>query len=642
MHSVFLKHAAEAGLSMAIVNPSTIIAYNEIEENLRNAVEDVILNRIPNAASRLLAFTEQMGASATLPTDAAEKNPPWRNLPVDERIVHAMVTGIDDYIEADVLEMRENQGKEKKTPLEIVEGPLMSGIKEVGRRFDKGTMYLPQVIRSAQVMKKAAAALEPYMEKNAVNVDGVLSTEGGNSLLPKIVLATVKGDVHDIGKNIVGMVLVCNGYQVIDLGVMVPAEQIVDIAEKENAVIIGLSALISPSLDEMANVAREMEKRHMKIPLLIGGAATSLVHTSLRLSPEYSGPVVYVPNAGKSAETVYALLSGTERHRFMQDLENSYREAASRHEAIQSRIKIIPLAQARANRIPAPSSASPTPKVAASSGMHIIELNDYTLDRVIPYINWSAFSQHLGVTGTAGDTVADVQAVTDAQTLLEKVKIDGLLQLRGVIGFFPAAADGDDIVINSNSGMRRFCFLRSQHKRYANPCLADFLKPLDDGQATDWLGLFALSAGFGLDTAIEEYRRHDDQYNPLLLASLANALTEAFIEEVHLRVRREWWGYSPDESLSIDEIRKGNYVGIRPAFGYPTCPNHEDKRIAFALLEAEKRCGLKLTDTAMIIPVASVCGMFFASPAAHYFNVGTIGEDQQEDLARRVKACNKA
>jgi 5-methyltetrahydrofolate--homocysteine methyltransferase len=629
MHSVFLKHAFEAGLSMAIVNPSTIIAYNEIEEGLRIAVEDVILNRNPNAASRLLAIAEQIGPSASLSSATIENNPPWRFLSVEERIVHAMVKGIDDFIEADVLELRANKGKTPKTPLEIVEGPLMDGIKEVGRRFDKGTMYLPQVIRSAQVMKKAATALEPYMERNTMNVDG------SNSLLPKIVLATVKGDVHDIGKNIVGMVLVCNGYQVIDLGVMVPAEQIVDAAEKENAIIIGLSALISPSLDEMANVAREMERRQMKIPLLIGGAATSLVHTSLRLSPEYSGPVVYVPNAGKSAETVYALLSGTERHRFLQNLENNYRDAADKHKEIQSRLEIIPLANARANRIPAPTSPSPLPKITASSEMSIIELNDYSLDRVIPYINWSTFSQRLMV------SASDSQTVIEAQALLEIIKNDNLLQLRGVVGFFPAAADGDDVIIgndivddNSNHNYR-FCFPRNQHKRYVNPCLADFLKPLEDRQARDWLGLYALSAGFGLDAAIDEYRRRNDQYSPLLLASLANALTEAFIEEVHLRVRREWWGYTPDESLSIDEIRKGKYVGIRPAFGYSSCPNHEDKRIAFALLEAEKRCGLKLTDTAMIIPAASVCGMFFANPAAHYFNVGTISEDQQEDLMRR-------
>jgi 5-methyltetrahydrofolate--homocysteine methyltransferase len=642
MHSVFLKHAEAAGLSMAIVNPAALIAYNEIEEKLRNAVEDVILNRSPDATNRLLNLAEQISATPqygnTEPLSPTPHSPlptpqSWRNLPVEDRIVHAMVKGIDDFIEADVLELRENKGQVCKSALEIVEGPLMDGMKKVGKCFDDGTMYLPQVIRSARVMKKAAAALEPYMEKNAVN------TDGNNSLSPKIILATVKGDVHDIGKNIVGVVLACNGYQVIDLGVMIPAEQIIGAAEKEQAAIIGLSALISPSLDEMANVAREMEKRHMKIPLLIGGAAASLIHTTLRLAPEYSGPVVYVPNAGKSAETVRALLSDKERPHFLQDLAKSYHDAAIRHETIQSRIEIVPLAQARTNRVPV--SAPPAPKIAASSRIRdIIELNDYPLDRIIPYINWQVFLQRWDIKA-APDASDQDNLLKDAKTLLEQVGTAGILQLRGGAGIFPAAADGDDIVIgdipNDNCLGRHFCFLRSQHKKPAgthNPCLADFLTS-GGSTSADWLGLFALSAGFGLDAAADEYRRHHDEYSAILLANLANALTEAFVEEIHLRVRREWWGYAPDESLSVEEILKGNFVGIRPAFGYPSCPDHEDKRIAFDLLEAEKRSGLKLTDSAMIIPAASVCGMFFANPAAHYFSVGTIGEDQLTDWAKR-------
>ena len=615
MHSVFLTHAGAAGLTMAIVNPAALIAYNAIEENLRNAVEDVILNRSPSAADHLLKIAEQINASIS----HTPPSPPitsWRNLPVEECIVHAMLKGIDDFIEADVLELRENRGQAAgKSALEIVEGPLMDGMKEVGKRFDEGTMYLPQVIRSARVMKKAAAALEPYMEKNTINITG------NNSPSPKIILATVKGDVHDIGKNIVGVVLACNGYQIIDLGVMVPAKDIIEAAEKEQAAIIGLSGLISPSLDEMMNVAQEMESRRMKIPLLIGGAAASLVYTSLRLAPEYSGPVVYVPNAGKTAETVRALLSDTERPRFLQELKNSYRDAVERHQAIQSRLEIMPLESARANKVPAASYTPTAPKTAG-----VIELNDYPLDRIIPYINWQGFLQKW-----AADSCPEKpdSLLGDAQTLLEQVKTEGLLKLRGVTGIFPAAADGDDVIINNN----RFCFLRSQHKKPAgifNPCLADFVAPSDD-----WLGLFALSAGFGLDAAAGEYRRRHDDYNALLLTSLANALAEAFVEEIHLRIRREWWGYAPDESLAVEEILKGKYTGIRPAFGYPACPDHKDKRIAFDLLEAEKRCGLQLTDTAMIIPAASVCGMFFASPAAHYFGVGTIGEDQQDDWSRR-------
>ena len=486
----------------------------------------------------------------------------------------------------------------------------MDGMKEVGKLFDEGSMYLPQVIRSAMVMRKAAAALEPYMEKSAGG--------SGGSLSAKIVLATVKGDVHDIGKNIVGVVLACNGYRIIDLGVMVPAEQIVDAAQKEGAAIVGLSGLISPSLDEMANVAREMEKRGMKIPLLIGGAAASLVHTSLRLAPEYSGPVVYVPNAGKSAETIRALLSDAERGQFLRNLEKSYGAAARRHAAAKSALEIIPLAAARANKTPPAKCASAAPQTS-----EIIDLNNYPLGRVAPHINWQAFlcgwEMEREPAGVAAKAAQDV--LEDARALLERVKSEGLLKLRGTARIFPAASDGDDIVVGKTptSAKRRFCFLRNQQKKSdgaANPCLADFLA--DSG---DWLGLFALGAGFGPCAA-------GDGYDSLLLGTLANALTEAFAEEVHIRVRREWWGYAPEPEA---EAR----AGIRPAFGYPSCPDHGDKRIAFELLEAETRCGFALTESAMIIPAASICGMFFAAPSAHYFSVGSVGEDQLEEWARR-------
>jgi 5-methyltetrahydrofolate--homocysteine methyltransferase len=627
MHSVFLVHAQAAGLSMAIVNPAALIAYDSIEEDLRSAAEDVILNRSPGAAERLLELAEKINTPGSL-LAAASHTPDWRNQPVETRIVHAMLRGIDDFIEADALELLNQQ----KTALEIIEGPLMDGMKEVGKRFDEGTVYLPHVIRSARVMKKAAAALEPHMGKTNAAAIG-----------PKIILATVKGDVHDIGKNIVGIVLACNGYQVIDLGVMVPAEQILDAAEKEQAAIIGLSGLIAPSLDEMAHIAKEMQKRRMKIPLLIGGAAASLVHTSLRLAPEYSGPVVYVQNAGKSAETVRALLSDSQRPGFLRELEKSYQDAVQRHEEIQSRLEILSLKTARANRVPPAAYKPVAPKTAG-----IISLDNYPINRVIPYIDWQSFLRgwevHGRVPAQAPDPAPD-GVLDDAKRLLEQLETKGLLQLRGVAGIFPAASKNEDIIIIKGDShflqmkqkgfeseavsvtftpFSRFCFRRSQQKKPAgvfNPCLADFIAPAQNGQAVDWLGLFALSAGFGLEEAHESYRNQGDDYSVLLLASLANALAEAFTEELHLRVRREWWGYAPDESLSIDEILKGKFIGIRPAFGYPSCPNHEDKRIAFELLEAEKRCGLKLTDTAMIIPAASVCGMFFASPAAYYFSV---------------------
>lgn len=501
-----------------------------------------------------------------------------------------MIHGIDDFIEADVLELKESCGY---SALNIMEGPLLAGMKEVGKRFDRGAMYLPQVLRSAMVMKKAAAVLEPYMAKSKSNISH------------KIILATVKGDVHDIGKNIAAMVLSCNGYQIIDLGVMVPADKVIEAAEREQAVIIGLSALISPSLDEMVNVAQKMEERKMTIPLLVGGAATSLIHTSLRLVPEYSGPVIHVPNAGKAVETVRALLSETDCPGFLHTLEKKYLDAAEQHKTIQSRIEIIPIEAARANK----TLAAYTPCKPAATG--IIELNNYPLERIIPHIDWEALL-HKKVTVTILD---------DVQALLERVKNEGILQLRGVVGFFPAVADNDDIKIGDS---HRFCFLRSQLKKpegMFNTCLADFIAPQND-----WLGLFALSAGFGMDSAAGIFKSNHDEYRALLLSNLANALAEAFSEEIHLRCQQEWWGCAAS---------KDSPVGIRPAFGYPACPDHEDKRIAFDLLEAEQRCGLQLTETAMIIPSASVCGMYFANPSAHYFGIGSIGEDQLTDWAER-------
>jgi 5-methyltetrahydrofolate--homocysteine methyltransferase len=497
-------------------------------------------------------------------------------------------------------------------------------------------MYLPQVIRSARLMKKAVAVLEPHMNADALISPNASPDTGGAK---KIILATVKGDVHDIGKNIVGLVLACNGYQIVDLGVMVPAERILETAEKEQAAIIGLSGLISPSLDEMIHIAREMEKRRMKIPLLIGGAAASLVHTSLRITPEYSGPAVYVPDAGKSAEIVRALLSETERPRFLETLEKAYREAARRHEAIQSRIEILPLESARANKVPIVSCVPQELDSAA-----IIEFNDYPLENIIPHIDWQTFLQSWELnknpaneTSAAGHESrenARKKLLEDARTMLKQIKTEKLLYLKGVAGVFPAASKGDDVVLYKNAksakgappqppeAIARFCFLRSQEKKRSgafNPCLADFIAPASvapaaEGGPGDRLGLFALSAGFGL----EEHSRNLNEYQALLLASLANVLTEAFAETVHRRFREEW-----------------GFAGIRPAFGYPASPDHQDKRLAFALLEAEKRCGFALTESAMIIPAASVCGMFIANPGSSYFGIGAVGEDQLADWARR-------
>ena len=600
MHSVFLYHARAAGLGMAIVNPSALIAYNTIEKNLREAAEDLVLNRRPDAAEKLLETAGQMGNREKKTEKGSLK---WRDQGVESRIVHAMVNGLDDYIEIDLLELQKTG---KLSELEIIEGPLMDGMKEVGKRFEEGAMYLPQVIRSAGVMKKAASALS-------------MSVDTANFNMPKIILATVKGDVHDIGKNIVGVVLSCSGYQVMDLGVMAGAETIIGTAEKENAAIIGLSGLISPSLDEMAHVAREMEKRKMKIPLLIGGAAASLVHTALRIATEYSGPVVYVPNAGKASETVRALLSDSQRPLFLQNLTNSYRDAKTRHEAFQAGIEIIPIEAARANRVPPASYTPVAPKITG-----IIDLNDYPLEKVIPRMDWPAFLRQWEDVSPKNKK-RNSGLLDDAKKMLKKVSADNLLCLRGAVGIFPAVSVGDDVIIGEEINgfglpeSRRFSFPRSRQKKPAgefNPCLADFILPAKDGKAADWLGLFALSAGFGMEKTAREFGRRKDDYGALLLASLANSLADAFAEEVHFRTANEWWGFAGTSSGKHPS-------GIRPAFGYPACPNHGDKRIVFDLLEAEKRCGLKLTESAMIVPAASVCGMIFASPSACYFGIGS-------------------
>jgi 5-methyltetrahydrofolate--homocysteine methyltransferase len=527
-----------------------------------------------------------------------------------------VVKGIDDYIEKDVLEFRGRCGRS----LEIIEGPLMRGMGEVGNLFGAGKMFLPQVIRSARVMKRAAAVLAPFMEQE--------KTQGGlGEIQAAVVLATVKGDVHDIGKNIVAVVLGCNGYKIRDLGVMVEAERILDTARQEGAAAIGVSGLITPSLDEMVRIAGEMEKQHFTIPLLVGGAAASLAHTALRIAPAYSGPVVYTQDAGQCPGALHSLLSPAARPRFLADLEARYREAAARHEAIHSRIEVIPLEAARANRIPAPVPAPP-PKRRG-----LIELNDYPLDKVIPRIDWEGFLQSWELVPGQGET-ARTKLLEDAGEMLDRIRAEQLLRLRGVLGIFPAAAQGEDVLVyggeaGATAPPERFSFLRGQDRKrngVHNPCLADFLPPTDG-----WIGLFALSAGFGSEEAAAACREQGDDYGAILLGTLANSLTEAFSGEAHRLTAEEYWGYaagSQDPGPS-----DGGAYGIRPAFGYPACPDHRDKEAAFRLLEARRRCGLELTESAMMRPAASVCGMYI--PGGFYFSIAAAGEDQLADWARR-------
>jgi 5-methyltetrahydrofolate--homocysteine methyltransferase len=672
LHAVFLKYAIEAGLNMAIVNPASLISYNDIDEELRSAAEEAVLCRPSSCrtgelsgADKLLTLALKFSGSQEgekSPGGKPKNQEAWREADAAERVFYALVKGIDEYIEADVLELVPRY----RRSLDIVEGPLMRGMREVGERFGAGAMFLPQVIRSARVMKKAVAALEPLMEAEKAALANKAACGSGGAETPenssavngpaKIILATVKGDVHDIGKNIVSVVLGCNGYEVLDLGVMIPSDRILDAAEKEGAAIIGLSGLITPSLDEMVNVAQDMEKRRMTIPLLIGGATTSLAHTALRIASEYSGPVVYVNDASRSADTARRLLSKTERPRFLDELSQKYREAAERHEKINAVRRLISLEEARKNRIILPwNTSGPSPRPRERG---LIEFTGYPLERLIPYIDWEAFyySWGLGKKNTTARPEEEIEEARirlrdDSGGLLSRITSEKLLSARAAVGFFPVLSRDEDIIIFEDEGQEpqsgparlqekgRFSFFRNQEKKQSwapNPCLADFVLP--ETQAAigpDWIGLFALSTGFGLEEEVSKLRKKGDDYGALLLSSLANRLAEAFAEELHQRVRREFWAYAPEENLSVPELFREQFQGIRPAFGYPGCPNHEDKRETFRLLDAEKRLGLKLTESAMIIPASSVCGMYFAHSGTFYFGTGEIGADQLEAWASR-------
>ena len=643
MHSVFLKHAAAAGLSLAIVNPAALKAYEDIEPELRTACEDVILFRRHDAAERLLDIAGKINTSQIpVKSGSAKKADSGTinrySMDVTDRITHAIISGQDEYIEADIIELIEK--RYYSTPLAIVEGPLMDGISEVGRLFGEARLYLPHVIRSAMVMRKAVAVLEPFIAEQKKQL--VEAKPGSAVSRAKIVLATVKGDVHDIGKNIVSVVLGCNNHEIIDLGVMVPAERIIETAVREKAAMVGLSALVSPSLDEMIHVAQEMEKHGLKIPLLIGGAAANSMYTALRIAPEYSGPVIYVPDAAQAVTVVRALLSDNDRPGFLESTKEKYREIVHRHRAETPR-EIISIKAARANRIPYSAHGSfSLGEFFDANHSGLMELNDYSVDKVIPYINWQSFLKTWELTGKTrprsfhsdnpDNDKKDIQKklLKDAEVMLDRIKSERLLQLRGVAGFFPAAAAGDDLVLFDEAGaeMARFCFLRVQEKKPPgafNPCLSDFFPPMEYAGAqgsgvhpgVNSLGLFALSAGFGLSPAERVFYQQHDDYSAILLAALANTLAEAFAAELHSR------------------LKPSNFLGIRPAFGYPISPDHEDKRLAFKLLDADKRCGFRLTETAMMIPAASVCGMFIFHPAACYFGIGPLGDDQLMDWASR-------
>ncbi len=635
MHAAFLYHAIAAGLDMGIVNAGQLEIYEEIEPELKALVEDVLLNRRPDATERLVAYGEALKASGAGAAASAKQEEEWRHGTVEERLSHALVKGIDSYIDLDTEEARRKLGR----PLAVIEGPLMAGMSVVGDLFGAGKMFLPQVVKSARVMKKAVAWLTPYMEeeKAAQAAAGQQVRAQG-----KIVLATVKGDVHDIGKNIVGVVLACNNYEVIDLGVMVPAEKILERARAENADIVGLSGLITPSLDEMVHVAREMERLQFRVPLLIGGATTSRAHTAIKIAPHYSEPVVHVLDASRAVPVTTSLLSAEGKAGFVTKLRAEY--AAVRKSHASPAQPLVSLAEARSRRTPI---AWRPEDIAAPAFTGVRVLDDFSLPELREYIDWSPFFHTWELKGVypriLDDEKQGVQArqlFADGQALLDRIISEKLLTARGVYGFFPANAIGDDVELYTGSARstvgHTFHFLRQQANREGSePCrsLTDFIAPGETGLA-DFIGAFAVTSGIGLQELVMQFKSGHDDYNAILAEALADRLAEAFAECLHQRARRDW-GYGCAEHLTSHELIQEKYRGIRPAPGYPACPDHTEKGTLWQLLDVEAKTGMRLTESFAMWPGSSVSGFYFAHPDSRYFAVGKIGRDQVHDYAAR-------
>ncbi len=604
MHAAFLYHAIRAGLTMGIVNAGQLGIYEEIPKDLLELVEDVLLNRRPDATERLVTFADTVKGQGTT---TAKEEEAWRQGTVEERLSHALVKGIVDHIDHDVEEARQKY----PTGLSIIEGPLMDGMNVVGNLFGAGKMFLPQVVKSARVMKKAVAYLLPFMEAEKLE-------SGDTRARGKVLMATVKGDVHDIGKNIVGVVLGCNNYQIIDLGVMVSADKILDVAEAEKVDIVGLSGLITPSLDEMTHVAREMDRRNFKVPLLIGGATTSKLHTAVKIAPRYSHPTVHVLDASRAVGVVSALLSES-RETFTNGVAAEYEKLRAGIE--QRQIKILPIAVARGRGLKLDFTLEPPP----FTGVRVVD--DVPLSEIAPLIDWTPFFQTWELRGRYPQILDEPQAkqlFDDAQELLREIIEKRLLKARAVYGIWPARRDGDDIVVDGAT----FHTLRQQQETNTgeNLALADFV-----GDA-DFVGGFAVTAGIGVEELVAHFQKDHDDYNSIMTKALADRLAEALAEKLHRDLRREW--YAKDESLSSEELIAEKYRGIRPAAGYPASPDHTEKRTLFTLLGAEK-LGIQLTESYAMMPAASVSGLYFAHPKARYFAVGKIGRDQVEDYARR-------
>jgi 5-methyltetrahydrofolate--homocysteine methyltransferase len=636
MHSAFLYHAIQAGMDMGIVNAGMLEVYEEIEPELRLLVEDVLLNRRPDATERLVEFGEKLKARASGESPAEKKSEEWRQLSVEARLSHALVKGIDTYIDADTEEARVKLGR----PLLVIEGPLMDGMSVVGDLFGAGKMFLPQVVKSARVMKKAVAYLFPFMEaeKAVLAASGqVAKTQG------KIVLATVKGDVHDIGKNIVGVVLACNNYEVVDMGVMVPCEKILERARQEKADLIGLSGLITPSLDEMAHVAREMERQGFKLPLLVGGATTSRAHTAVKIAPFYSEPVVHVLDASRAVPVTTTLLSEDRKAEFVAQHRADYEQLRRIHAGPKHELTSIEAARANRSPIEWREEDIPVPEL---TGVRVID--DFPLATLRDYIDWTPFFHTWELRGVYPQILEHAkygeQARTlyaEANALLDEIIREKLLRARGVYGLFPANAAGDDVELYEGARRSvvraRFHFLRQQTVKAAknepNRSLADFIAPSSTG-LQDHLGAFAVSTGFGLKELADAFRAKHDDYNAIMAEAIADRLAEAFAECLHERVRREW-GYGRTEALTARELIAEKYRGIRPAAGYPACPDHTEKGTLWELLDVERATGMRLTESFAMWPGSSVSGLYFAHPESRYFTLGKIGRDQVHDYARR-------
>ena len=645
IHSVFLYHAIQAGMDMGIVNAAQMAVYDDIPSELRDAVEDVIQNKDTGATERLLEIAPKYKGDGK--AEDKKEDLEWRSWAVEKRLEHALVKGIDAYVDQDTEEARVKLGR----PLLVIEGPLMDGMNVVGDLFGAGKMFLPQVVKSARVMKKAVAYLDPYMQTEKAGAE--LQSNG------KILMATVKGDVHDIGKNIVGVVLQCNSYEVVDLGVMVSAEKILQVARDENVDIIGLSGLITPSLDEMVHVAKEMQRQGLNIPLLIGGATTSKIHTAVKIEPQYRNDmVVYVPDASRAVGVASSLLSKEQKPTYVANLRAEYEQIRVKRAANQTERKLISIADARANAVktdwanytpPKPQvlAAAPSSSPAGGEG-NIIVFEDYPLAELVERIDWTPFFRSWELAGKFPAILTDeivgeecTKLYADAQAMLQKIVAEKWIQAKAVVGFFPANAQGDDVVLYTDETRSQTLTtlhnLRMQMERNGqqpNYCLGDFVAPVESGKA-DWMGVFAVSAGFGIEPHLQAFRAKHDDYSAIMLEALCDRFAEALAERMHERVRKEFWGYAAAETLDNDAMIAEQYQGIRPAPGYPACPDNTEKGTLWTLLDVENRIGMTLTESFAMYPAASVSGWYFSHPESRYFGLGRIARDQVEDYAKR-------